>query len=301
MKWKIDDIPVFVAVVEQGGISAAADVLGQPKSTVSTTLARLEHALGLRLVDRNSRNLRVTEEGEVFYRQSLLILDQVREADAAAAGLSAAPSGRVVAAMPPAFTQEVVAPQIATFQARWPRLELDLVLTTQGVELLRDQVDLAVVVGPMVDSELVSRVLVAGPLAWVTSPAYAASHDLTGGTDSIRPHVRICEKRYGRPRMPVRVDGAPTHIDLSTGISHVNSPLVAREAVANGAGVSALPRLYMRESLASGRLVEVFRNVTFDLDASVLSVVYPHRRLLSPRLRVFVDFLEEVCRSHADR
>ncbi|MAM60089.1 LysR family transcriptional regulator [Maritimibacter sp. UBA3975] len=296
MKWKIDDIPVFVAIVEQGGISAASDVLGQPKSTVSTTLTRLEHALGLRLVERNSRNLRVTEEGEVFYRKALLILDQVREADATAAGMSAEPSGRVVAAMPPAFTQEVVAPHIAEFQIRFPDVSLDLVLTTQGIELLRDQVDLAVVVGPKVDSDLISRVLVAGPLAWVTSPSYASTHDLRGGIDQIRSHIRICEKRYGRARMPVRVDGVQTQIDLSTGVSHVNSPLVAREAVVNGAGVSALPRLYLRESLASGRLVEAFKNVTFDLDASVLSVVYPHRRLLSPRLRVFVDFLEEICR-----
>jgi DNA-binding transcriptional LysR family regulator len=296
MRWRLDDLPVFVGVVDNGGISAAGEALGLSKSTVSTVLTRLEKSLDLRLIDRNSRNMRVTEEGEVFYRQALLILDQAREADAAAAGMSAEPSGRVTVAMPPAFTQEIVAPHIAEFTRRYPKLDLDLVLTTHGIELLRDQVDVAVVVGPKVDSDLVSRVILSGPLAWVTSPAYAAAHDLGAGLEAIRPHIQICEKRYGQSRMPVRVHGVPAHIDLSTGISHVNSPLVVREAVAGGAGVSALPRHYLREGLQSGRLIEVFREVTFDPEASVLSVVFPHRRLLSPRLRVFVDFLERICR-----
>ena len=107
---------------------------------MSTTVARLEQALGLRLIDRDSRNLRVTPEGETFYRQSLLIMEQVREADATVAGLSASPAGRLAAALPPAFTEEILAPRLAEFRARYPLIELDLIVTGHGFELLRDRV-----------------------------------------------------------------------------------------------------------------------------------------------------------------
>lgn len=295
MRWRIDDVPVFVAVVDQMGITAAADVLGMPKSTVSTTISRLEQGLGLRLIDRNSRALRVTADGEVFYRQAQLILDQVREADAMAAGLSAEPAGRLAVALPPAFTQENVAPRLAEFRARYPRIELDLMVTGHGIELLHDQVDVAVVVGPLDNSEMVSRTLIAGRLIWVAGPDYLERNRIGETVEEIRKHIQICEKRYGRARMPVHVNGQATHIDLAQGIAHVNDPLVVRRAVTNGAGLTLLPQHFCTAPLAEGSLVEVCRHVTFDVAASTLTLVYPHRRLVSPRLRAFIDFLTEIC------
>lgn len=295
MKWKIDDVPVFVAVVDQNGITAAAKVLGMPKSTVSTTLTRLEQALGLRLLDRNSRNLRITREGETFYRQAQLIVEQVREADAMMAGHNTVPSGRLSVALPPAFCQEIVAPKLATFRAAYPAIELDLIITSHGVELLRDLADIAVVVGPLEDSELVSRTLISGPLVWVACPEYLVDNPVGDDPKSIISHVQMCEKRYGLARMPVHVNRDAINIDLSHGISHVNDPLVVRRAVMNGAGLSLLPRHYCREQLSQGSLVEICQHVTFDLSASKLTAVYPSRRLMSPRIRAFLEFLNEVC------
>ncbi|MFV0244000.1 MAG: LysR family transcriptional regulator [Qingshengfaniella sp.] len=295
MKWKIDDVPVFVAVVERNGITAAAEALGRPKSTVSAAITRLEKGLGLRLLDRNSRNLRVTAEGETFYRKAQLILEQVRDADATAAGLSAAPSGRLSVALPPAFAQEIVAPNLALFHRAFPRIELELVVTSYGLDLLRDQVDLAVVVGPQQDSDQVSRVIAAGPLIWVASPDYIAAHPPGDSLDEIRRHVMICETRYGQARMPVHVGQQATHLDLARGVAHVNDPLVVRNAVVNGAGLSVLPMRYCRQQIAEGSLVRVCPHVSFDIAAAALSVVYPSRRLLSPRIRAFVDFLATRC------
>jgi DNA-binding transcriptional LysR family regulator len=295
MHWRIDDVPVFVAVVEQRGISAAANALQMPKSTVSTVISRLEKDLRLRLLDRNSRNVKLTAEGETFYRQALLIMEQVREADAAAAGMNAEPSGRLAVAVPPAFSQEVLAPHLAEFRERFPKVQLDLMVTGAGLELLGDLVDVAVVVGENADSDLICRRLISGQLVWVASPKYLEKHELGARLEQILPHVQICEKRYGMARMPVHFGSLAGHVDLATGINHVTSPLVVREAVAHGAGVSVLPLHYCREAFATGRLVQVCEDVTFDLGASVLSVVYPHRRLVSPRLRVFIDFLVEIC------
>lgn len=296
MRWTLDDVPLFAAVVDKGGITAAAEALGMPKSTVSTAISRLERDLGLRLLERNSRNVRLTEEGAAFFRHAQLILEQVREADATVAGLRAEPAGRLSAAMPPAFCQEIVAPRLGRFLAAYPRIELDIVITSHGVDLLRDQVDLAVVVGPLADSELMTKTLLAGPLVWVTSPGYLADYPEGESLDDLRRHVRICETRYGLPRLPVHVRGQAAQIDLSSGLSHVGNPVVVREAVLNGAGVSLLPRHYCRAQLADGALVEVYRHVTLDVAASTLSAVYPGRRLISPRLRVFLDLLVDACR-----
>jgi len=295
-RWNIDDVPVFVEVVERNGITAAARALGMPKSTVSTAVSRLEQGLGLRLLDRNSRNLRVTNEGETFFRQAQLIMEQVREANAVMAGMNAVPSGQLTVALPPAFCEEIVAPRLASFHAAYPALQLEILITPYGAGLLRQQAEIAVVVGPLEDSELISRTLISGPLTWVASPGYLLSHHIGEEIEEIRSHIQICETRYGLGRMPVRVDGAATHIDLLRGITHVNDPLVVRRAVLDGAGLSLLPRHYCREQIEDGSLVELCRHVSFDVSASTLTVVYPSRRLLSPRVRAFLTFLTDACK-----
>lgn len=297
MKWTIDDVPIFIAVVEQNGVTAAARALGMPKSTVSKALSRLEDALGLRLIERNSRTLRITSEGDTFYRQALMIMEQVREADAAMAGLNATPSGRLVVALPPAFCQEMVAPNLMKFRRHYPRVELDLIVSTHSIDILRDQIDLAVVVGPMDDSDLITRTLYSGRLIWVSSPQYLRDNVLGNDVEELRRHILLCEKRYGLRQMPVRLNGAVTQMDLARGISHVNDPIAVRSAILQGAGVSLLPELYCVRHFRSGELVEVATHITFDLSTSVLSVVYPSRRLMSPKTRAFLDFLDEVVAS----
>lgn len=295
MKWNLDDLPVFVAVIRQEGISAAARELGMPKSTVSAALARLERALGLRLIDRSSRSLRVTAEGEAFHRQALLILDQAREADDLMAGLGSAPTGRVSMALPPAFSLEIVAPRLPEFRARHPGLQLDIVVSSQGAALVRDRVDLAVVVGPLEDSELVSRTLIEGELIWVASPRWLADHRPGETLDAVRAQVQICETRYAQRRTPVEVHGEAAHIDLSRDVTRVNDPLAVRRVVMAGGGISMLPHQYCVEPLADGRLVRVLPHVRLSGASARLTAIYPGRRLLSPRVRALLDFLAAAC------
>lgn len=295
MKWQLDDLPVFLAVLEQGGISAAARTLGSSKSSVSVVLTRLEQSLQLRLFDRSTRSLRVTSEGEVFYRQAQLIMEQAREADALMAGLGAKPNGKLTVALPPAFCQEMVAPRLASFRQRYPDIQLDIIVTSQGAALVRESADMAVVVGPLEDSELVSRNLLSTALIWVASPAWLAQHTLGKTLPEVAAQVQICESRYGLRRIPVRLDGEAGQLDLERGITHVNNPLVVRRVVLDGAGVSVLPRHYCVQQLADGSLVEVLQHIQFDLVASRLNVVYPGRKMLSPRVRAFLEFLVELC------
>jgi DNA-binding transcriptional LysR family regulator len=293
MKWQLDDLPVFLAVVEQAGISAAARALGAPKSTVSAALARLETGLGLRLLDRSSRTLRLTAEGEAFQRQAQLIVEQAREADALMGGLASRPAGRLTVALPPAFTQDLVAPRLPQFRQRYPAVDLEIIVTTLGAAMVRDSVDLAVVVGALEDSELVSRALLEPELIWVASPLWLASNTPGEGLDTLRSQVQICETRYAQRRLRLQVHGEEAFIDL-TGAIKVNHPLVVRRVVEAGGGVSLLPRTYCADALAEGRLVQVLPHCRFAQVGSRLTVVYPGRRLLSPRVRVFLEFLNEL-------
>lgn len=294
MKWNLDDLPVFLAVVEHAGISTAARVLRAPKSTVSAALTRLETGLGVRLLERSSRNLRLTTEGETFCRQAQMIVEQAREADAVIAGLVATPSGRLIVALPPAFSQDFVAPRLMAFRARYPALELEIIVTSHGESLVRDTVDLAVVVGPLKNSQLVSRTLLEPELIWVASPRWLRSHKPGDGLDAVRAQVHICETRYAVRRLAVQIDGEKAHLDLSRGVIKVNNPLVVRRVVAEGGGVSLLPRPYCDELLAQQQLVQVLRHIRFAQAGSRLTAVYSSRRLQSPRVRAFLDFLAEM-------
>ncbi|WP_286237868.1 LysR family transcriptional regulator [Neptuniibacter halophilus] len=295
MNWNIDDIPLFIATVEHKGVSAAAAHLQLAKSTVSKGLNRLEQALGLRLLERNSRNIRITAEGETFYRHCLQIMQQVEETEAAMSGLQAEPGGRLVVALPMAFGREIVARHLPRFRRQFPKIELEIIITSHPVDIIRDQIDLAVVIGELADSELIATPLYQSRLLWVTTPAYRDSHELGSSTEALQGHIQICEQRYRHSRFPVRQAESRKTINLSRGIIHVNDPIAVREALLNGGGVSLLPDQYCKPCLASGELVEVYPEVQFEASAAVLSAVYPQRRLMSKNCRVFLEFLRELC------
>jgi DNA-binding transcriptional LysR family regulator len=292
MNWNIDDVPIFVATVEQKGISAAADFLHMPKSTVSRSISRLEEGLGMRLLERNSRRLRITSEGEAFYRHAMLIMEQVETANAQMAGLTSVPSGRLTVALPMAFSREIIGGKLTEFNRRYPLINLEVIVTSHNVDIIRDQIDIALVVGPLNDSELVAQQLLETSLIWVTSPAYAREHSLDGGTENILDHVRVCEKRYGQPRLALRTHGDKQTLDL-TSVIHVNDPLMVREMIMEGAGVSLAPMIYCRRLIAEGRLMQLWPHISIESTA-IVSAVYPSRRLLSNKARAFIDFIKEI-------
>ncbi|MDQ5769295.1 LysR family transcriptional regulator [Thiothrix subterranea] len=295
MNWNLDDVPVFVAVVTQNGVSTAADYLGISKSAVSKALARLEQGLGMRLLERNTRNIRITSEGEAFYRHSLLILEQVDEANAVMAGLAAIPSGRLVVALPMAFGREIVAPHLSKFRQQYPQIALEIMITSHPVDIIRDQVDIAVVIGLLNDSELIVKKLYESKLVCVTTPAYAQRHHLGDSPEELLAHVQICEKRYASSHCPIRLHGHKKPMELGKNVIYVNDPIAVRDAVLHGCGVSLVPDQYCKTQLHSGELIRVFEQMDFDASVSVISAIYPSRRLISNKTRVFLDFLIHLC------
>ncbi len=293
--WDIDLLPIFVAVVEHKGVTAAAKYLQMPKSSVSKSLTRLEDSLGLRLLERNSRNIRVTSEGEVLYQQSLRILEEVHEASSLMAGFAAHPCGKLVVALPIAFTREFIAPKIAEFCHLYPDIDLEVLVDSRPVDIIHEQIDLAVVIGALEHSDLIVRTLYESRLTCVTTPEYAAMHQLQSPEANLEDHINICETRYALSKFPIRKEGKKKNIDLKARTVKMNDPISVREAVLNGFGVAVLPDQYCHKLLQAGKLINVFKDVEFDISAAVLSVVYPSRRLVSNKTQAFLAFLMSIC------
>ena len=296
MKWNIDDLPAFVAVADLGGISAAARHLGTPKSSVSRVITRLEDNVGLQLFLRDTRALRLTADGTHFYRHARRILDQVESATAELAGLRETPRGELTVALPMAFSREIVAPHLAGFQSRHPDIKLDVRIGSTQPDLLRDQIDLAVIVGAAPDSDLMQQRLIDTPLIWIASPAVATGLPASFSPSMIGEMITVAETRYAGDMVEVGTPSgglAGAGLDLSR-LVQVNDPLIVRDMVANGCGLSFAPRIYCETALADGTLVQMYPEWRIKKESS-LSLLFPGHRLLPLKARVFIDFLKDVC------
>ena len=296
MKWNVDHLPAFVAVADHGGISAAARMLNLPKSSVSRTIARLEEDVGLQLFVRASRDLRLTHDGSQFYQHAVRILEQVHMASAELAGLSETPQGKLSVALPMAFGREIVGPHLASFQSDFPDIQLDIRISSGRPDLLRNAIDVAVVVGSMENSDLIQQRLIETPLIWIASPQVAVRLPEYPDATILQEWIQVAETRYCNMKLPMTAtDNELTSIMFDPKrIIQVNDPLVVRDLVAAGNGLSFAPELYCKEALANGTLVQPYPSTPINHESS-LSLLYPGHRLLPKKSRAFISFLRSLC------
>ena len=300
MNWNAGHLPAFIAVATHGGISAAARIMGQPKSSLSRIINRLEEDVGLQLFLRGPREFTLTQDGMLFYKHAVQILEQVDAASTELAGLGDAPRGRLTVALPMAFSREIVSPHLPRFLADYPELRLDIRISSFMPDLVRDQIDMAVVVGRMTNSDLVQQTLVEAPLAWIASPEVAKSLPSALTADLLTQQVRVIETRYAETMLPVRMEGSVDIINTrmnTDALVQVNDPLIVRDMVASGYGVGLAPLIYCRAAIADGRLVQLAPHLQINHE-SRLSLLHPGRRLMPPKSRAFIDFLRACCSGH---
>ena len=296
MKWNVDHLPAFVAVAEVGGISAAARRLGEPKSTISRAISRLEDDIGLQLFVRGPRSLRLTHDGGQFYQHAIRILEQVEAASAELAGLSETPRGTLTVALPMAFGREIVGPHLAGFQTDFPDVRLDLRIGSGQPDLIRDSIDMAVIVGSATDSDLIQQRLINTPLIWIAAPAIASALPENPTPDELAFLIGAVETRYGAAPVSV-LDGAGAARDIALRrerMMQVNDPILLREFVRANGGLSFAPDLYCRAAIREGSLVRVYPHLQIRQESS-LSLLFPGRRLLPKKAQVFMSFLRDIC------
>jgi DNA-binding transcriptional LysR family regulator len=287
-------IEAFVRVADSGSFSDAARRLNLSKSVVSRQVAALEADLGVRLLHRTTRSLTLTEAGRAFHDKATRILSDVDEAVTSVSRLQQAPRGRLRISAPTNFGIHHLVPAVPQFLDRYPEVELDLVLNDRFVDLVDEGFDVAVRVGRLADSSLVSRRLAPFRAEVCASPAYLAAHGAPASPDDLAGRACLTYSYLD----PVdewsfaTADGKPWPVTVH-GRLRVNNADALRVAALHGLGLAYLPTFLVGDDLEAGTLVAVLQDYMPRRQGRAIHAVYPHARHLSPKVRAFVDFLAE--------
>lgn len=286
------EMEVFVQAVDRGGFSAAARVLGLTPSAVSKLVGRLETRLGTRLVQRSTRKLQLTVEGQQFYERCRRVLADIDDAERSVTA-GAVPRGRVVVNTSVSFGSHVLVPLVPRFIAQHPQVALDIALTDRVVDLMDEKADVAIRWGPLPPSDLVARRLGQTTLAIVASPDYLASHGTPRRPADLESHHQLdFSYRRRAPDWPLRVDGQAIDVPVRGSVRASDGETLRLLALA-GAGLVRLSRYQIQADLDAGRLVPVLEKYN-PRDVAPIHAVYlgrPDR--LPSRVRALLDFLVE--------
>ncbi|CAA9572402.1 MAG: Transcriptional regulator, LysR family, partial [uncultured Thermomicrobiales bacterium] len=259
-------------------------------SSASRSLVRLEAATGSALIERSTRHLRLTDAGHLLLRHARRILDDVGEAENALAGLVGVPRGTLKVSVGYTFAVGPVAAMLPGFLARHPGVRVALAIENRNVDLLAEEFDLAIRIGPLRDSVLIARRLAAIALWTCASPAYLAARGTPATPDDLRAHeliVRADRRGSWRFRAP---GGGVQEIEVVPG-TVIPEPAVLRTVLVGGAGIGKLPDFHAADAVADGTLVRLLPE--YGEDTVEVHALYPSHRSLSAKVRVFIDALAE--------
>ncbi len=278
----------FARIADLGSVSGAARSLGMPKSSVSRSLARLEEAIGTALIERSTRHLRLTDAGLLIRRHAARILDDVSEAENAVGGLIGKPSGTLRISVGFTFAAGPLAPMLTPFLARYPDVRVVLKVDNRNVDLLTEEIDVSIRIGPLQDSELIARKLGTIELWPCASPTYLAEHGTPTTVEALSSHRLIAHTDRRIPWHMRTPSGSIREIETEPG-TVIPEPSVVKIMLLGGAGIGWLPDFDATEALAAGSLVRILPDHTTEgVDVHAL---YPSHRSLSAKVRVFIDAL----------
>ena len=290
----LPDMAVFANVVEAGSFSAAARQLGLTPSAVSRQVARLEGVLRVRLLERTTRKLRMTEAGSAAYTRCQALVAAAREVMALSDTQSAAPRGLVRISSPKAFGRQVVHPLMPGFLARYPEVDVQLIITDRTVDVVEEAIDLAIRITDAPPPGLAGRPLMPIRHLVCASPQYLAAHGTPLHPRDLAQHSCLYLGEDERDRhWRFQKDGDVTTVRVS-GRYVANHSEVRLEGALAHLGIASLPEFTAHQALAHGGLVSVLADWAHLTDyAGTAWLLYPSNRYLAPKLRVWIDFLVE--------
>ena len=288
---RIDLFRLFIRVAETESFSRAAASLNMPRSSVSTSIQQLETRLGARLFARTTRNVNLTAEGRAFYEQATRIVADVEEVEGLFRQDRGALQGRIRVDMPGRIGRLIVAPALPAFMDHHPDIEIVLGVTDRAVNLVEDGVDCALRVGPLADSSLIARHIMDLDVINVASPHYLGRHGIPFTPDDLPRHkaVHYASPSTGRIEAWEWVENGEIRTCQMEGQITVNSAEALIACCLAGLGMIQVPAYDVRDYLESGALKEIMPE--WRPEALSLTLLYPERRYISPRVRVFVEWL----------
>ncbi len=291
---------LFLRVAELESFSRAADTLGLPKGSVSRQIQALESLLGTRLLYRTTRRVQLTQDGMVYYERCRDLLANLEELDGLFLHDPSSISGRLRVDMPVSVAKDFVMPKLPAFLQQYPGIELELSSSDRLVDVVREGFDCVVRVGQLKDSGLVARNL--GKLTQINcaSPDYLARFGYPENLDDLASHAVV----HYALNLGTRPQGFEFLADKTTqwiktgGVVTVNSTETYRAACLAGLGIIQVPRTGVRELLKSKKLVEILPQ--YRAAPLPVSLLYPHRRNLSRRVHLFMEWLTDVMKAYVD-
>ena len=289
---RFDAMRVFARVVERRSFTLAAEDTGLPRSTVTDAVKGLEARLGVRLLQRTTRHVSPTLDGEAYYQRCLRILSDMEDAEGAFAG--AKPKGLLRVDVHGTLARHFVLPNLPSFLETYPEIELHLTEVDRFVDLIREGIDCVLRVGLLQDSDMIARRLAMLEELTLAAPAYIERHGMPLHPQALDGHRMVgfrSSATGGMLPLEFTIGGTIRNITLPATVA-VNAAESYFSAAKLGLGLIQIPRYHAEQALTSGELVSVLED--FPPTRTPVSALYPRNRQLSPRVRVFIDWLVEV-------
>ncbi len=280
---RIDEISVFVRVLEAGSFTGAARRLGIPTTTVSAKVAALERRLGVTLIKRTTRRMRVTDAGQVYFDRCRTGLREIEAAEAEVAAETGRVAGLLRLTAPVDIAQDILPPVIARFREAMPEVRVEIIVTDRIADLIAEGIDLAIRVGPLRDSSLVTRSFMIGPTGLFACPRYLDRRGTPRSLADLAQHDLIgFGKSRGRP-IPMRMGSRKVEVSL-TGAVTCDDFHATRAFIAMGLGIGFLPA-FLAEDFKLVRVLPELRS-----DQTGLFFAYPAQKFVPPRVKRFIAF-----------
>jgi DNA-binding transcriptional LysR family regulator len=289
---RFQEMQVFIRIAERSSFTQAAEDLQIPRATVTNLIKRMEERLGTRLLERTTRTVRLTHDGEAFYRRCVRLIADMEEAEGSFRHV--APKGLLRVNVQGTLAKHFVVPVLPAFVARYPEIELQIGEDDRLVDLVREGIDCVLRAGTLQDSSMVGRRVALMEQVTVASSAYLAQFGEPATLEALTGHraVNYLSSGTGRPMpMEFTVDGQVVEMQLPSVVSVTGADLYTGAAVA-GLGMVQVPRYRVLDDLSADRLRLILP--AFPPPPMPVSVLYPQNRQLSSRVRVFAQWLREI-------
>lgn len=293
----LESIRVFVRTVELGSITAGGRDLRLTPAVASNRVKELENRLGIRLINRTTRKLALTEAGRTYFDYACKVVEALDESEAVIGGISDTPKGAVKVTAPLGLGRRILAPLVPGFNDRFPEIELRLRLSDRKVDMMAENVDVAFVLGALQDSSMKMRSIAECPRLLCAAPSYVERFGMPATpADLIEGRHRCLLLRFpGSPEWnwTLMTDGVARRYNVA-GPYDADEGDVLTDWALDGRGIVMKPAFEVAPHLASGTLVPVL--VDHPPPPVRLACIYPHKRLQDPKVRLFVDYMVEECR-----
>lgn len=285
---RVEAMQLFIRVVERRSFTAAAHDIGVPRSTVTQVVQKLEQRLGVRLLQRTTRVVSPTLDGEAYYRRCLAILDDIEDAEGAFGG--ALPKGMLRVEVQGTLARHFLMPGLPSFFARYPEVTLSMSESDRWVDMVHEGVDCVLRYGKLPDSDMVARKVAMLERLTCAAPSYLARFGTPASIDDLDGHqiVGIRSLTAGAlAALDFTGEGTTRSVQLPATLA-VTGPESYLVGTRLGMGIAQMPRFHIAEDLQRGTLVELFPEAP--APSVAVSLLYPRNRQLSPRVRVFLDW-----------